>query len=140
MLKGIGFKLQVQLIANKGSHFLPSSTNQEIRLNWSRITKIKFCKMFKQGPSPRKRLGFHYNLSTSKGKPSYVFLTFERLVCYSLWNLRGFVPSNYTRIYRSKIYNQVVIEPSCCYKIITTGDLKPLSGISKSQVRLLVLL
>ena len=59
---------------------------------------------------------------------------------YSLWDLRGFVPSNYTRIYRSKIYNQAAIEPSCCNKIIIASDLKPLSGIWKLQVRELVLL
>ena len=58
---------------------------------------------------------------------------------YSLWDLRGFVPSNYTRIYQSKIYNQALVEPSYCNKIITDGDLKPLSGISKSQARVLVL-
>ena len=33
-----------------------------------------------------------------------------------------------------------MVEPSCCYKILTTCDLKPLSGILKSQVRVLVLL
>ena len=33
-----------------------------------------------------------------------------------------------------------MVEPSCCNKIIIVGDLKPLSGISKSQARELVLL
>ena len=33
-----------------------------------------------------------------------------------------------------------MVEPSCCNRNITTGDLKPLSGISKSQARELVLL
>ena len=61
-------------------------------------------------------------------------------MCYSLWDLRGFVPSNYTKINQSKIYNQVVVEPSCYNKIIIAGDLKLLSGISKSQANELVLL
>ena len=56
----------------------------------------------------------------------------RRLVCYSLRDLRGFVPSKYTRIYWGKIYNQAFVELSCCNEIITNGDLKLLSGISKS--------
>ena len=31
-----------------------------------------------------------------------------------LWDLRGFVPSNSTSVYRNKIYNQVMVEYSCC--------------------------
>ena len=38
-------------------------------------------------------------------------------------DLRGFVPSNYTRIYRSQNYNQALVEHSCCIKIITEGNL-----------------
>ena len=33
-----------------------------------------------------------------------------------------------------------MVEPSCYNKIITASDLKPLSGASKSQARVLVLL
>ena len=60
-------------------------------------------------------------------------------MCYSLCDLRSFVPSNYTRIYQSKIYNQALVEHSYCIRIITNGDLKPLSEISKSQVGVLLL-
>ena len=34
---------------------------------------------------------------------------------------------------------KLLVEHSCCIKIITDGDLKPLNGISKSQARWLVL-
>ena len=140
MLKSVCFMVQVQLIVEKRREFLPCSANREIRLNWLKIVGIKFCRIFKPNPSPQKCSGFHSNFSTYKKETlAMLFKFFERLVCYSLWDLRGFVPSNYTRIYWSKIYNQALVEHSCCIKIITDGDLKPLSGISKSQVRQLVL-
>jgi len=37
MRKSVGFKFQVQLIVKKGREFLPCSTDQEIRLNRSKI-------------------------------------------------------------------------------------------------------
>ena len=40
---------------------------------------------------------------------------------YSLWDLRSLVPFNYIRIYKSQIYNQVLVEHSCYIKIITNG-------------------
>ena len=40
---------------------------------------------------------------------------------------------------RAKTTIKRLVEHSCCIKIITDGDLKPLSGISKSQARHLVL-
>ena len=38
----------------------------KIRFDWSKITEIRFCRIFKQGPSPLKRLEFQSNLSTYK--------------------------------------------------------------------------
>ena len=54
--------------------------------------------------------------------------------------MRGFVPFNYTRIYRSQNYNQALVELVTASRSTSEGDLKPLSGISKSQARWLVLL
>ena len=54
--------------------------------------------------------------------------------------MRDFVPSNYTRIYQSQNYNQGLVELVTASRSISEGDLKPLSGISKSQARWLVLL
>ena len=77
MFKSISFKIQVQLTAEKGSQFQSSSTDREIRLDRSRITEIRFYKSVKQGPIPRKRLGFHSNLSTYKRE---TLATFFRLL------------------------------------------------------------
>ena len=49
------------------------------------------------------------------------------------------MPFNYTRIYRSQNYNQALVELVTASRSTSEGDLKPLSGISKSQARLLVL-
>ena len=138
MLKSGDFKVQLHLIAKKrkcGSILLDRS---RIRLDRLKIAGLVFLQNFQIGPSPQKRLGFHLNFSIYKRETLATFWRlFGRLVCYFLWDLRGFVPSNYTRFYWSKNYNQVLVEHSCCIKIITDGDLKPLSGISKSQARLL---
>ena len=140
MLKSVGFKVQHQLGTEKGSEFLPCLIDWEFRLDQSKIPGIKILQIFKPGPSPWKRLGFHSNFSTYKRETlATFFMTFRKLVCYFLWNLRGFVSFNYTRIYRNKNYNQAFVEHSCYIKIITEGDLKPGSGISKSQARWLVL-
>ena len=77
MLKSIGFKLQVQLIAKKGSQFQSSSTDREIRLDRSRIVEIRFGRSFKQGPISQKRLEFYSNLSTYKRE---TLATFFRLL------------------------------------------------------------
>ena len=115
MFKSVGFKVQLQLTAEKWSEFLPCSTDQEIRLNWSKIVGTKILQIFKLGLSLQKCLGFHSNSSTYKRETliTFLFFIFWRLVCYSLWDLRGFVPSNYTWIYWSKIYNQALVEHSC---------------------------
>ena len=54
--------------------------------------------------------------------------------------MRGFVPSNYTRTYYNQNYNQELVELVAASRSTSEGDLKPLSGISKSQARRLVLL
>ena len=111
------FKFQVQVDYRKEELESAKLDRSRIRPNWSRIAEKEFLHNFKSGPSPRKRLGLQSNLSKYKRETLATFLkTFERLVCYSLWNLRGFVPSNYTSVYQSKIFNQVVVEPSCCHK------------------------
>ena len=124
MLKGVGFKLQVRADCRK-------EKSESAKLNWSRtgpnrlrtrpdrsrIIEKEILQNFKSGPSSQKQLGFHSNLSAYKKETLATFWRpFGRLVCYSLWDLRGFVPSNYTRIYWSKIYNQAVIEANCYYK------------------------
>ena len=84
----------------------------------SKITDTVFCRIFKQAQSPRKHLGLHLNFSTYKRETLATFWgCWRRLVCYSLWDLRGFVPSNYTRIYWSQIYNQALVKHSCRIKI-----------------------
>ena len=87
MLKSIGFKLQVQLTAEKGSKFQSSSTNRETRLDRSGITEIKFCKSLKQGPSLRKRLGFHSNLSTYKRETLVMFFRLLEDLCVTLYEI-----------------------------------------------------
>ena len=112
MLKGVCFKFQVQVDYRKEELESVKLDRSRIRPNRSRIAEKEFLQNFKSGPSQRKHLGFQSNLSTLA-----TFLkTFGRLVCYSLWDLRGFVPSNYTSVYQSKIFNQVLVEPSCCHK------------------------
>ena len=74
-------------------------------------------------------------LHIQKGNPIHILKTFERLVCYSLWNLRGFVPSNYTRFYRCLNYNQGLVELVSASRSTRKNDLKPLSRVSKSQSR-----
>ena len=61
-----------------------------------------------------------------KENPSYVlktivllFVRFERF-------------SNYTRFYQSLNYNQGLVELVVASRSISEGDLKPLSGVSKS--------
>ena len=61
-------------------------------------------------------------------------------MCYSLRDLRGFVPSNYTRIYQSQNYNQELVKLVTASRSTSNGDLKPLSEILKSQARQLALL
>ena len=110
MLKGVGFKYQVRVDCRKGK-------SQFAKLDWSRIAEKEILQNFKPGPSPRKRFGFHSNLSTYKRETLATFWKpLEDLCVYSLWDMRGVVPSNYTSIYRSKIYNQALVKPSCCYK------------------------
>ena len=110
-----------------------------IRFDWSKIVGTESCKIFKIGLSPRKWLGFHSNFFTYKREALITFWRLLENLCVTLWDLRGFVPFNYTKIYRSQNYNQALVEHSWCIKIITDGDLKPLNGISKSQSRCLVL-
>ena len=117
MLKAVSFKLQVRANCKKDELEFAKLDRSRIRPNRLRITKIKFCIIFKSGPSPREHLGFQSNFSTYKRETLAMFCKlFGRLVCYSLWDQRSFVPYNYTRVYRSKIYTQAVVEPSCCYK------------------------
>jgi len=52
MLKSVGFKVQVQLTTEKGSEFLPYLTDQEIRLDRSKIVGTEILQNFKSGPSP----------------------------------------------------------------------------------------
>ena len=102
--------------------------------------KHSFSAEFLNRPKPTKTFRISSKLlHIYKGNPSHILKTLKRLVCYSLWDLRDFVLSNYTRIYRIQNYNQALVEYSCYIKIITDGDLKPLSGISKSRARWLVL-
>ena len=54
--------------------------------------------------------------------------------------MRGFISSNYTRIYQSQNYNQELVELVTASRSTSDGDLKPLSGILKSQTRQLALL
>ena len=54
--------------------------------------------------------------------------------------MRGFAPSNYTRIYQSQNYNQELVELIAASRSTSVGDLKPLRGISKSKAKRLVLL
>ena len=117
MLKGVGFKLQVRADCKKEESESAKLDRSRIGPNRLRIVEKEILQNFESSPSSRKRLRFHSNLSTYTRETLATFWRpFGRLVCYSLWDLRGFVPSNYTRIYRSKIYIQAVIEPNCCYK------------------------
>ena len=103
--------------AKKRVENLPSSINQKIRLNRSKIAEKLILQNFKRGPSLWKCLGFQSNLSTYKRETLATFFRLlGRHMRYSLWNLRDFVPSNYTSVYQSKIYNQAMVEPSCYYK------------------------
>ena len=108
MLNGVGFKFQVQVDCRK-------EKSQSAKLDWSRIVEKEILYNFKSSSSPWKWLGFQSNLSTYKRETLAMFFKLLDL-CYSLWDLRDFVLSNYTSIYWNKIYNQVVIEPSCYYK------------------------
>ena len=122
---------------------------QVFKSSWLQKRKVKFClsrpiknsrhsfsRIFKQDQSPWKRLGFHLNFSTYKRKTLAMFWRYwRRLVCYSLWDLRGFISSNYTRIYQSQNYNQELVELVTASRSTSDGDLKPLSGILKSQAR-----
>ena len=110
-------------------------------LDWLKITVIVFPRRLFQSNLYKKCLGLHLNFSTyKKENPSYILKTFRRLVCYSLWDLRGFVPSNYIRFYWSLNYNQGLVELVAASRSTSEGNLKTLSGISKSQVRRHVLL
>jgi len=44
-------------------------------------------------------------------------------VCYSLWDLRGSVPSNSTRFYRSLNYNQELVELVAASRSTRKSDL-----------------
>ena len=99
---------------------MPSSIDRKldpINRESQKKKKKKILQIFKSGLSPRKRLGFQFNLSTYKRETLATFFRLlGRHMRYSLWNLRDFVPSNYTSVYQSKIYNQAMVEPSCYYK------------------------
>ena len=69
--------VQVQLTAEKGSMFLPCSTDREIRLDQSKIAGTEILQIFKIDPSPQKCLGFHTNFSTYKRE---ILATFFRLL------------------------------------------------------------
>ena len=69
------------------SQFQSSLTDCEIKLDWSRIVEIRFCKSFKQGPSPQKRLGFHYNLSTYRKETPATFFILLEDVCVTLYEI-----------------------------------------------------
>ena len=48
MLKGVGFKFQVQLTAEKGRQV--KLDRSRVRLNRSKIVGTEFCRIFKPGP------------------------------------------------------------------------------------------
>ena len=48
MLKSVCFKVQVQLIAEKGSVVLPCSTDQELGSTDWKLQAQFFCRIFKQ--------------------------------------------------------------------------------------------
>ena len=111
------FKLQVWANCKKEESEFAKLNRSKIRFDQSKIAEIKFRKFLKQGPSLQKHLGFQSNFSTYKRETLATFWRFfGRLVCYFLWDQRGVVPCNYTSVYWSKIYNQVLVEPSCCFK------------------------
>ena len=77
MLKGVGFKLQVQADCRKEESEFAKLDRLRIRLDRSRIVEKVFLQNSKSGPSPRKRLGFQFNLSTYKRE---TLATFFRLL------------------------------------------------------------
>ena len=77
MLKGVGFKLQVRVDCRKGNSQFAKIDRSRIRLERLRIIEKVILQNFKLGPSPRKYLGFHSNLSTYKMK---ILATFFRLL------------------------------------------------------------
>ena len=111
------FKFQVLANCKKEELEFAKLDWSKIRFDWSKIAKIRFCKFLKQGPSLQKCLEFQSNLSTYKRETLATFWWFfGRLVCYFLWDQRGVVSCNYTSVYWSKIYNQALLQPSCCFK------------------------
>ena len=71
-------------------------------------------------------------LQIYKENPNYILKTFRRLVYYSLWDLRGSVPSSYTRFYWRLNYNQGLVELVAALRSSRRSDLKLLSGVSKT--------
>ena len=135
-LKVLVSSFKSKWLQKKEDNFCLTQPIEKLDSTNRKIAGTKILQIFKSGSSLWKRLGFYSNFSTYKRETLTTFFKLLRtLVCYSLWDLKSFVPFNYTRIYRSKIYNQALVEHSCCIKIITNGDLKPLSEISKSQAR-----
>ena len=105
-----------ELIVEKRVENLPSLIDWKLD-STDRKSQNQIMQNFKIGSKPAKTYRVSIQLiHIEKGNPSYVLKTFGKLVCYSLWDLRGVVPSNQTSIYWNKIYNQALVEPSCCYK------------------------
>ena len=68
MLKGVGFKLQVQAKCKEEKSQSTKLDQLRIRPDQLRITKKEILQNFKSSPSPRKYLGFPSNLSSYKRK------------------------------------------------------------------------
>ena len=116
---------EVQLFAEKKSEVLPFSTDRELSMTDRKSQTQFFCK-FLNKPKPTKTFRISLNFSAYKRETLATFwVCWRRLVCYSLWDLRGSVPFNYTRFYWSLNYNQGLVELVAASRSTSEGDLKP---------------
>ena len=126
---------KVQLIAKKWFQVLHFSTDREIDPT---DQKSQIWSSAEGYFSPITTKTFRVSLKLLqiyKENPNYILKTFRRLVYYSLWDLRGSVPSSYTRFYWRLNYNQGLVELVAESRSSRRSDLKLLSGVSKTQAR-----
>ena len=108
MLKGVGFKLQVQVDCKKGKSHSAKLIQSGIRLDRSRIAKKWILQNFKSSPSPWKHLEFHSNLSICKRETLATFFKLLEdlfVTLCEIWEVLYLLTT------------QAVVESSYCYKI-----------------------
>ena len=104
-LNKCGSRFQIPAYCKKvisSSAFLDRSRNRPDR---SKIADMVFCRRFILVQSLQKRLGFHLNFSKYIKKTLTTFWRLLEDLCITLWDSRGFLPSNHTRFYQNLNYN-----------------------------------